>query len=69
MRTFRVGGSPRRRRARAYLPVGDQLDAIAKGFRALHQQGFFMPAETLAWVEHCEAVKARLPNPRPDTGA
>ena len=67
MKRFRVGGDPKRRRSSEYPPVGDQLDAISKGFRALQQQGFFIPAETMAWVEHCEAVKARLP--KRDKGA
>lgn len=47
----------RQHRARAYAPPGDALDAIQKGFRALIDQGLTLPAETVAWVEACEAVK------------
>jgi len=45
-------------RARAYPPLGDALDAIQKGFRALVDQGHELPRETVAWVEACEGVKS-----------
>lgn len=48
-------------RALAYPALGDQLDAVAKGFRALMDQGFALPADTVAWVETTEAVKRRFP--------
>ncbi|MFC4172627.1 hypothetical protein ACFOYU_11240 [Microvirga sp. GCM10011540] len=50
-------------RAAAYAPSGDALDAIQKGFRALLDQGIPLPPETVAWVEHCESVKARFKKP------
>ncbi|GHE74693.1 hypothetical protein GCM10019059_37780 [Camelimonas fluminis] len=68
MKSARIGGNPHRLRERAYMPTGDQLDAIAKGFRALLEQGFSLPDETRAWVENCEAVKARLPKTPPKAG-
>lgn len=61
MKVAHIGGDPVRLRQSAYMSPGDQLDAIAKGFRALREQGFYLPAETLAWLEHCERVKARHP--------
>jgi hypothetical protein len=47
-------------RAAAYMAIPDQLDALMKGFAALHARGITLPAETVAWVEHCQAVKARF---------
>lgn len=61
MKTARIGGDPRRLRERSYMPVGEQLDAIVKGFRALQKQGFLLPDETMAWLRSCEGVKERLP--------
>jgi hypothetical protein len=49
------------RRAADYLPLGDQLDALMKGFAALKEKGIVLPAETEAWIEHCQAVKERHP--------
>ncbi|CAG9228921.1 hypothetical protein [Burkholderia vietnamiensis] len=46
-------------RAAAYPDIGEQLDAIMKGFDALTQQGFQLPRETLDWIERCKAVKGR----------
>jgi hypothetical protein len=46
-------------RAAAYMEIGDQLDALMKGFAALMDKGIELPAETLLWVEHCQAVKDR----------
>lgn len=61
MKTTRIGGDPRRLRERRYMPVGEQLDAILKGFKALQSQGFLLPDETADWVRHCEQVKERAP--------
>jgi hypothetical protein len=49
------------RRAAEYPSMGEALDAIMKGFAALIEQGVALPAETLAWVEKCKAVKAAHP--------
>lgn len=65
MKVAHIGGDPARLRRVTYMDVGDQLDAIAKGFRALQQQGFLLPAETMEWLEHCEGVKARHPKRPP----
>lgn len=52
-------------RVEEYALPSDQLDAIAKGFRAIID-GKPLPAETVAWVEACEAVKAKFPKrPKP----
>lgn len=46
-------------RAAAYMDIGDQLDAIMEGFDALQKKGIVLPVKTLAWLEHCKAVKKR----------
>jgi len=51
----------RPRRAADYMDIGAQLDALMKGFAALAEQGVQLPPETVAWIEHCQAVKARHP--------
>jgi len=57
-----------RLRARAYPPVGEQMDAILKLVQALYAQGIKLPDETRAWMEKCEAVKQRyVKKPIPDT--
>ena len=48
-------------REKAYMDQSDQLDAIFKGFAALHEKGVELPAETVKWIEHCKAVKCRHP--------
>lgn len=50
-------------RAAEYMPFGDQLDAIMKGFDSLTEKGLVLPPETVAWVEHCKSVKAKFPKP------
>jgi hypothetical protein len=47
-------------RAAAYMSIADQLDALMKGFAALRERGIALPAETVAWVDHCQGVKARF---------
>jgi hypothetical protein len=49
------------RRAADYMPIGEQLDALMKGFAALQEAGIALPAETLAWIEHCQSVKNAHP--------
>ncbi|MFE1598175.1 hypothetical protein [Methylobacterium sp. ID0610] len=56
-------------RVAAYPVPGDALDAIQKGLRALADAGHPIPAETMAWVERCEAVKAQFPKPEQQPGA
>ncbi|KQP36705.1 hypothetical protein [Methylobacterium sp. Leaf100] len=62
-RTLRHSTDYRARRAAEYPDVGDGLDALAKAIRAL-ADGQPIPAESLAWVEACEAVKARIGKPK-----
>lgn len=57
----RTGYSEHRRTA--YPPSGDALDAIAKGFRSLIDQGFTLHPDAVAWVERCEAVKTKFKKP------
>lgn len=44
-----------------YPAAGQQLDAIFKLARALHEQGIALPSDTLAWIEACQAVKDMFP--------
>lgn len=62
MKKLRHNTDYRLHRALGYERPGDALDAIQKGFRAI-MDGKPIPAETRAWVEACEAVKARFKKP------
>lgn len=48
-------------RSKVYPEVGDQLDAIFKMACALKEQGISLPADTLAWIDQCQAVKETYP--------
>lgn len=61
MKAVRITGNAGRLRAAAYMPIGDQLDAIADLARALREQGFSLPPKTAEWLQHCERVKALHP--------
>ena len=52
-------------RAKAYQPVAEQLDAVYKLAEALLAAGVMLPAETVAWVEHCREVKSTYPKNNP----
>lgn len=49
------------RRARAYPPIGDQLDASMKLAAALQVAGVPLPDEVARWIDQCKAVKHRYP--------
>lgn len=40
-----------------YPAIGEQLDAIYKGFEALQMQGFEFPKETLDWMDSLREIK------------
>lgn len=44
-------------RAKAYPDVGEQLDAIYKGFAHLDAQGIDVGGEAKQWIEDCRRVK------------
>lgn len=46
-------------RAAAYMPIGDQIDAIMKALAQLGAQGIQLPPETASWIDHCQQVKAK----------
>ncbi len=50
-------------RASAYMSIGEQMDAIYKGFKAIQQQGIKLPKETLDWIAHIEQVKLTFTKP------
>jgi len=60
---MRIKGTkaPETRRIQNYPPIGNQLDAIYKGFQALRQQGFQLPEETIAWLDRVAVVKDQNP--------
>lgn len=50
-------------RQAAYMDIGDQLDALMKGFDALQKAGIVLPPETVRWIQDCQAVKSRFRKP------
>lgn len=50
-------------RARAYPPIGDQLDAILKLAQHLQSTGQALPDAVANWIEECNSVKRRYPKP------
>lgn len=40
-----------------YPEIGDQLDAIYKGFVSIQKQGIQLPQETLDWMAKIKEVK------------
>lgn len=53
----------REMRSATYSPIGDQLDALMKGFEALRAQGISFPKETNEWIDTCRVTKSRYPKP------
>lgn len=49
------------KRLAEYPFLGDQLDAIFKGFKALEESGQELPEDTLTWLSDVQAVKDRYP--------
>lgn len=49
------------RRAAAYPPIGDQLDAILKGFQELQKQGTELPADLTVVIEKWQQTKDENP--------
>jgi len=47
-------------RAKAYPPVGEQLDAVMKLADHLIKNGVDLPTEVRDWVAKCKAVKAKF---------
>lgn len=47
-------------RKKAYMPIGDQLDAIVKTFSHLESQGIDIGDEGRELVEHSKWVKAKF---------
>jgi hypothetical protein len=50
---------PRPLRAKAYPPIGDQLDAVMKLADHLIQSGVTLPQDVKTWVDQCKAVKKK----------
>lgn len=48
-------------RRNEYPPIGDQLDALVKGFDALSKLGVELPPETQAWIDQCLEIKSKYP--------
>jgi len=54
---LRLGPDHTEARASQYMPVGDQLDAIVSGFRAIEKAGIALPEKTVEWLNHCADIK------------
>ncbi|VEI25184.1 Uncharacterised protein [Bordetella bronchiseptica] len=63
MQKISYRASPAERRARAYPPIGDQLDAVMKLAAALQAAGMQLPDDVTRWVEQCQAIKRKYPKP------
>ena len=44
-------------RRQKYPDIGDQLDAIYRGFASIQKQGIRLPQETLDWMSEIKEVK------------
>lgn len=51
------------KREAEYPKIGDQLDAIYKGFKQLEAIGIIPGADCVAWVDKLDSVKAKHPKP------
>lgn len=60
---IKAGRPPQVRRMQNYPPIGNQIDAIYKGFRHLETLGIEFPKETKAWLDKIAAVKEQNPMP------
>jgi len=58
---IKAGRPPAQVRREQYPPMGTQLDAIYKGFKALKAQGIPLPDETNRWIETLDRVKEQNP--------
>ena len=47
-------------RRKEYPDIGEQLDAIYKGFSALKEQGIELPKETVEWLETIGNIKSNF---------
>lgn len=55
------GSNYKNQRLNAYPAIPDQMDAVFKMAEALSQSGIQLPADTVAWIEQCRAVKNTYP--------
>ena len=44
-------------RQKSYPPVGDQLDALYKGFKVMQEQGQTLPVSITQWLDDITQVK------------
>lgn len=51
-------------RRKSYPDIGDQLDAIMKGFAHLRENGVALPPDVEAWIGQCQEIKKRFPKPQ-----
>lgn len=54
------------KRSVAYPEVGDQLDAILKGFMSIRDSGVELNSETNQLIVEWQAIKAKYPKPSED---
>lgn len=59
--TFATIKGYRARRRDSYPAIGDQIDAIHRGFAHLRSQGVNFPIEVVEWLDAVDAIKAANP--------
>lgn len=47
-------------RRKAYMDVGEQLDAILEVAKKLKENGMTLPEKTERWISHCNEVKCSI---------
>lgn len=47
-------------RRKAYMDVGEQLDAILEVVKQLKENGLALPEKTERWIAHCNDVKSSI---------
>lgn len=52
------------KRRSAYPPLGDQLDAIYKTFKCLHQNEIDIGTPGLDWLNAIDSIKSEFPKPQ-----
>ena len=48
-------------RRKAYMGIGNQLDAIYKAIDHLKNQGIEFPSEVCEWLDSCSQIKDKYP--------
>lgn len=55
-----IGKDYKEERRKAYMEVGEQLDAILALANTLKENGLSLPEKVEDWISHCSAVKSSI---------